>query len=544
MGIGAFFPIAVQAEEVSTVTYEHIQLEDLSQNEQENIIRERPTVFAEKEAYQFTLVYEPTVVGIQNQEPPIIQIVHDNVKPSTNAKSYTRSVKENSYPKTGEELNVLLPVAGGLLLIGALGIYLLRKRKGKLFIAILGTASLLGTNLLPAEAAQRTHLIDNVVETVNIGEQIYHDPEIIAGYVYVGYLVQEEEAPMETGIVNVRYVDSNGKNLSEPVVLTGAIGETYQTEEKTFDGYTFKQVEGETKGAFTTETQTIIYQYEKVKAEVTQGRVVVNYEDEEGNVLDTLTLSGEVGTAYETEEKVFDGYNFKSLTGERTGLYTDGEQVITYVYSKTPVIGGTVTVHYLDENGENLTEPVEFNGNIGESYVTEEQDFEYYDFVSVEGETEGFYTTESQEVTYHYTAQTSTVHVSFINQNTGLPFSLTDISSTSQYLTLDSGDIQGYNANKDVTNLLLNGETLTGKVGKNFELSDTQAMLEKYQNKTDNLYIYGWSSTESRQNAEGILIVLSIKLEDNLTGSFTEEDQNIEILISCRSWGDGTASGE
>ena len=45
----------------------------------------------------------------------------------------------------------------------------------------------------------------------------------------------------------------------------GNIGETYNTEQKTIEGYTFKEVQGNTTGQFTDQVQTVNYVYTKNK---------------------------------------------------------------------------------------------------------------------------------------------------------------------------------------------------------------------------------------------------------------------------------------
>mgnify|MGYP003295996208 CR=1 FL=1 len=65
------------------------------------------------------------------------------------------------------------------------------------------------------------------------------------------------------------------------------------------------------------------------------GKVIVNYVDEEGNLLEeTVILAGKVGSEYQTEEKIFDDYILTNIEGEIIGKYTEEEQVVTYIYTK------------------------------------------------------------------------------------------------------------------------------------------------------------------------------------------------------------------
>ncbi len=92
---------------------------------------------------------------------------------------------------------------------------------------------------------------DNVTGTFN-------DDNILVIYTY------QKEASANTGHIRVSYVDENGKKISEDILKSGTIGDTYTTEEKKIKGYTFKEVKGNKAGAFTEDTQLITYIYTKV----------------------------------------------------------------------------------------------------------------------------------------------------------------------------------------------------------------------------------------------------------------------------------------
>lgn len=65
------------------------------------------------------------------------------------------------------------------------------------------------------------------------------------------------------GDVTVKYVDEEGNPLSDDVIIKGDIGDDYTTEQKAIDGYTLKEVQGDTTGQYTEATYTIIYIYTK-----------------------------------------------------------------------------------------------------------------------------------------------------------------------------------------------------------------------------------------------------------------------------------------
>lgn len=84
----------------------------------------------------------------------------------------------------------------------------------------------------------------------------YTDAEQTVTYVYV-------KDPVLAGAVTVHYVDEEGKSLSEDVVLSGIVGDSYASEPKSIDGYTLSKVEGSASGTFDSATHEVTYVYNK-----------------------------------------------------------------------------------------------------------------------------------------------------------------------------------------------------------------------------------------------------------------------------------------
>ncbi|WP_195217212.1 Sgo0707 family adhesin, partial [Streptococcus oralis] len=115
------------------------------------------------------------------------------------------------------------------------------------------------------------------------------------------------------------------------------------------------------------------------------GNVDVKYVDEDGNVLEGPTqvkTNAPVGEDYTTEQKTFDGYEFKALSSDSApanGKVTEGDSHVVYVYKKkTPAPQpktGNVDVKYIDEDGNVLEGPtqVKTNAPVGEDYTTEQK---------------------------------------------------------------------------------------------------------------------------------------------------------------------------
>ncbi len=141
------------------------------------------------------------------------------------------------------------------------------------------------------------------------------------------------------GQVFVHYVDENGAALAESQLLTGDVGETYQTLAQAITGYSLQRVEGNQSGSFTAAAQTVIYHYHKseVSPDSLGGDVTVNYVDQDGKALsESVVLKGlEVGKTYQTEKKAFDGYTFVKVDGQENGSFSSEAQSVTYHYQKT-----------------------------------------------------------------------------------------------------------------------------------------------------------------------------------------------------------------
>ncbi|WP_341482992.1 MucBP domain-containing protein [Lactococcus formosensis] len=121
--------------------------------------------------------------------------------------------------------------------------------------------------------------------------------------------------------------------MSEDVVKSGNIGEDYTTEQKEIEGYTFKEVQGDTSGKFTDQAQTVTYVY--TKNPEAGSDITAKYVDTEGNkISEDVVKSGNIGEDYTTEQKEITGYTFKEVQGDVSGKFTDQAQTVTYVYGQ------------------------------------------------------------------------------------------------------------------------------------------------------------------------------------------------------------------
>ncbi|AVH75219.1 MucBP domain-containing protein [Weissella koreensis] len=268
--------------------------------------------------------------------------------------------------------------------------------------------------------------------------------------------------------VTVKYVDENGKNIIDPEVLSGNIGNKYTTEQKNITDYVFQKMEGNASGDFTDKAQTVTYVYKAIttntpKKPIADGKLTVKYVDENGKEISKpVVTTKKAGTEYKTEKKDIQGYVFEKVEGNETGKYTADGQVVTYVYKTVsaedetkPVADGKLTVKYVDENGKEISKPVVTTKKAGTEYKTEKKDIQGYVYEKTEGSETGKYTADDQTVTYIYKVvnaedQTKPVvdgklTVKYVDENgkeVSKPVVTTEKAGT-KYKT-DKKDIQGY----------------------------------------------------------------------------------------------------
>ncbi|WP_024747319.1 MucBP domain-containing protein [Levilactobacillus namurensis] len=220
-------------------------------------------------------------------------------------------------------------------------------------------------------------------------------------------------------MVTVHYQDTQGNTIADDQVLYGDVGGDYTTQKQDIDGYTFQEIQGNATGQFTDKNQEVTYIYAQDPAE--QGTVTVHYVDDQGNTIaPDQVLTQDVGSDYTTEQKEIDGYTFKDVTGNPTGTVTAEAQEVTYVYTKDPAEQGTVTVHYVDDQGNTIAPDEVLTQDVGSDYTTEQKEIDGYTFKEVTGNPTGTVTAEAQEVTYVYTADKAaqgTITVHYVDEN-------------------------------------------------------------------------------------------------------------------------------
>lgn len=139
----------------------------------------------------------------------------------------------------------------------------------------------------------------------------------------------------------------------------------------------------------------------------------VHYQDENGKSLaPDETITGTYDTSYEAKAKEIPGYMLITRPKNASGRIGENTDDITFVYQeianngRIPIKVGNVTVHYEDENGNQLIPNVILSGNIGDSYQTEAKSISGYTLKSKPNNATGFFTSQNQNVVYIYTKNT------------------------------------------------------------------------------------------------------------------------------------------
>jgi uncharacterized surface anchored protein len=212
---------------------------------------------------------------------------------------------------------------------------------------------------------------------------------------------------LDQGQVTVRHLDDQGTPIAPDQTLTGMVGEAYNTAPVVIPGYVVSNVPENATGTYTEETQTVTYVYTKIPS--TQGAVLVRHVNTTGEELapDQL-LTGPLGDEYETASAKIDGYVLMDTPENATGVYTEEEQIVIYVYQAIPAGQGAILVRYIDTNGKELAPEQNFFGALGASYTTTPLDISGYTLVTTPENASGTYTEDAQIIEYIYDVTTTT----------------------------------------------------------------------------------------------------------------------------------------
>ncbi|SDJ81657.1 MucBP domain-containing protein [Enterococcus casseliflavus] len=197
--------------------------------------------------------------------------------------------------------------------------------------------------------------------------------------------------------VTVKYEDTEGNQLSEPTILSGKVGLSYESEPKEIPGWYVPETPSNARGIFGKEAQEVVYVYDRSDA----APVTVKYEDTEGNQLSEPTiLSGKVGLPYESEPKDIPGWYVPEMPSNVSGTFTEEAQKVIYIYDRSDA--APVTVKYEDTEGNQLSEPTILSGKVGLPYESKPKEISGWTVKEIPDNASGTFTNDVQEVIYVY----------------------------------------------------------------------------------------------------------------------------------------------
>ncbi|MCI6007149.1 MAG: type I pullulanase [Ruminococcus sp.] len=247
----------------------------------------------------------------------------------------------------------------------------------------------------------------------NLGEVSGRDITVPAGEALVlvdkdSYIASGVESTK--GVVEVRYIDdSTGETLST-LTLSGKVGEYYCTQPSNSYSleYNLISVTDNNEGVYTEDKIVVEYHYEPnlVKFKNLNGDGDVTLADVvmiQRNILGQLELSGsQIANADVNKNGVVD--------------ISDAVLIVRHILGyETPLSVGTITVSYVDEDGNKLREDTVTRMKAGTDYSVKPADIPFYelDKENMPGNSEGIVAVGNTLVVYHYVlgAQSVTVHV-------------------------------------------------------------------------------------------------------------------------------------
>uniref|UniRef100_UPI003F69171D MucBP domain-containing protein n=1 Tax=Streptococcus pluranimalium TaxID=82348 RepID=UPI003F69171D len=324
--------------------------------------------------------------------------------------------------------------------------------------------------------------------------------------------------PKETKVDNSETGTSYDVSAHDNKIVTGD-GKTY----------TFVSVTPNAKGSVELGTIDVVFTYKEVK-----GNVVVDYQNKSGETLSPRvvdTPSSSTGTSYDTTDNkpvkivTEDGKTWKIDTaatkGSESGEVVEGTTQVVYIYDE---VTGDVTVHYTDEEGNVIKDPVKDtnDASTGTDYDTTDnkpnkvvtKDGKTYTIIpdKTKGNEQGKVTEGDTKVTYVYKEVFGNVTVHYTDKDGNVikdPVKDTDDSSTGvPYDTTDhkptviKDGIKQYNLVPDLTK-----GNETGKVT---------------EGNTDVTYVYkrvGDVTTVSVTTDGEVLIPKVLKIDDQEVGT-------------------------
>ena len=257
---------------------------------------------------------------------------------------------------------------------------------------------------------------------------------IVDGDIDVTYYYDRKEAEVIT-----TYIDrKTGSPLLPPDIVGYNYGDTYTTIEREIDNYELVDIDGAPTGKVRKDVTEVIYYYER-----RVGNITIKYLDETDLTELYPTIHKEInyGEDYTSDEKQFGGYELSRIDGTPSGK-VDGDKIVIYYYKKK---AATLIVQYLElVTNEALHAETVTPHKYGDTYQTVKLDITNYDFVMVDGVTNGTIDRDIVTVIYYYERHKANIIARYIEEGTNnevAPPQTQEVGLGKYYVTTSSGAV-------------------------------------------------------------------------------------------------------
>ena len=333
--------------------------------------------------------------------------------------------------------------------------------------------------------------------------------------------------------VNVLYVDEEGNRLADPESITGKVFDDYKTSAKEIYGWRLTSTPANATGTMTEEDITVTYVYTQKQASVT-----ANYVDEDGAQIDTSVItSGNVGETYTTSAKEIYGYELTENPSNMTGIYTENDIVVNYVYR---LKDASVLVNYKNTDGESLADSIQITGKVFDKYNTENKSFYGYTLTAVPSNASGEMTETQITVDYIYELKDSSVLVNYVDEDyQTIAESETIPGKVFDEYTTSAKTIYGYELTATPSNF--EGEMTEEQIVVNYvyRLKDSSVLVQ-YQDENgksiaENLVIDGKVGQAYESEAKDIYGYQPTETPANANGTFAEEQIIVTYVYELKA---------
>ncbi len=311
--------------------------------------------------------------------------------------------------------------------------------------------------------------------------------------------------------VTVKYIDENtSKEIVPSIVTTYKEGDSYDSENKALDKYTYTGDTGNTKGIVGREEIEVIYKYKK-----NSYGVEIRHIDQATNriIAESTFITGLEMDEYTSNPQEIEEYELVKIPENSSGNMAVDRIVVIYEYRKNY----NVLTRYIDENSGNvLHEEVIEKYKQGDKYSTVKEDIEGYTYTKIDGKEIGTVENKNIIVTYYYKKNTSIIvrYVDMLNGNIKIADDVIINGLEGDEYSTESIDVSQYKLEKIDGNK--NGTMLSDtiiivynykRVANLITIHIDENTNEKITDDIVTLYKQGESYEAHAQNIQGYVLV-------------------------------------